>query len=595
MSILQTPRILLKGEISWDPVTTNNYDQFYNEATDQTVFPTAQDRVAAFRQQAIGAVATQGSWNPHGTYRSTFYDAAISGVDIGTGVTTSDPFVQSNASFTGMLVDLEPYGAISSQLFFDQLQLGVDGGYSILCKRSSRITARYINFHRNPANAMIAGVASVVWQTSFRKELLHIHAFDSPALQALAQALEAEDVLGLTVRMNAYRTIYYDNLALTNGSPLAQQAAQDLINKLNVGGFQPNPARSLFVGAVGLWRRDEPIHEPGDRALLANKVSRPKQPFVGTAFARLDGTTLTLDLANSIPETDKDCTKANLGTLSVVALSSSGGGSTPLGTIPYCGYDKAAYEASSGIVTLQLTEDHAKLAATSDIQVVDGNGHVQLTEAALRAIPVVPNNYMNEGETANVAFQVYERGFPAQGEHAVTLYQMSADGSTVTNTSSLQTDGSGLLSFSVSGTQGDVVAFVAAPDESQGPGKTGINTQINTYLYVRTLAADANIAALPPTWDNVFTNVLANWNAMAPCMDNWLMLNDPMQVKAYAAVIKRLTDPAHFESFRYMPVTRDLTPGGRTLLYNFLDAPAEALDAAVAVNYAKLSRSLRRP
>ena len=52
-------------------------------------------------------------------------------------------------------------------------------------------------------------------------------------------------------------------------------------------------------------------------------------------------------------------------------------------------------------------------------------------------------------------------------------------------------------------------------------------------MYVRTLPADEATAKLAPTWDNVYTGVLANWNAMAPCMDNWLRLDKPAQVKAY--------------------------------------------------------------
>jgi len=59
-------------------------------------------------------------------------------------------------------------------------------------------------------------------------------------------------VLGLTVRFNAYRTVYYDNPDLTNGSKAAQKAAKALIAKLKDGGFQPNPARSLLVGVIGL-------------------------------------------------------------------------------------------------------------------------------------------------------------------------------------------------------------------------------------------------------------------------------------------------------------------------------------------------------
>ena len=49
MSVLETPRILFKGEIAWDPIVTNNYDIFYDEDSDTPVWPDVPDRVAAFR------------------------------------------------------------------------------------------------------------------------------------------------------------------------------------------------------------------------------------------------------------------------------------------------------------------------------------------------------------------------------------------------------------------------------------------------------------------------------------------------------------------------------------------------------------------
>ena len=117
-------------------------------------------------------------------------------------------------------------------------------------------------------------------------------------------------------------------------------------------------------------------------------------------------------------------------------------------------------------------------------------------------------------------------------------------------------------------------------------------------MYTRTLAADAQIAALPATWPNVYSQVLANWNAMAPCMDNWLMLNDPLQVRKFAHIIKRLTDPANFEHYRYMPVTRDMTAGMRSLLYRFLDMPDDqlgTLDLTAPAQPVSKSRAMRRP
>ena len=183
MSVLETPRIYFKGEVAWDPIVSNNFDTNYDEDAGETIFPAAADKVKAFRAQAISQVAG-GNWNPHGTHRAVFYDSAVSAVDVGAGAATNDPFVAASVQFTGMLVDLEPFGAMSSQLYFDSMHFGIDGGYRILAPRSSRVTARYINFARNSANTMIAGVASAVWQASFAKsDGLRVDAFDSKALQ----------------------------------------------------------------------------------------------------------------------------------------------------------------------------------------------------------------------------------------------------------------------------------------------------------------------------------------------------------------------------------------------------------------------------
>jgi len=156
------------------------------------------------------------------------------------------------------------------------------------------------------------------------------------------------------------------------------------------------------------------------------------------------------------------------------------------------------------------------------------------------------------------------------------LNQMSADGSTVEKTIPMKTDSRGMAKLSLSGISAGITAYVPSftPDEVPAP-PNGLNTQINTYMYVRVLPADLNIAALPPTWPNVYRYVLSNWNAMAPCMDNWLRLDDPAQIRAYTSILKRLTDPAAFEHFRFMPITRDMSVGMRSLLYLWLDSPSD--------------------
>lgn len=597
MSILETPRILFRGNIAWDPITTNNRPVFYDEATGESVMSPGET-VEQYRQSAIKAVPT-GLWDPDGTHRTQFYDTEVSGVDLGAGTEMNDPFVGSPAAFLAMLVDCEPYGTFSSQQFFDSMQFGIPGGCRIFAPRNTRAVARYCNFTRNSANQMIAGVASIVWQTSFRKdEGLIIDPHDSDALRMLAKAVwDDDDVLGLTVRWNTYRTIYYDNSCLRNGSASAQAAAQGLQAKLNLGGFQPNPARGLVVGAIGLWRDGEPAQEPGDRALL----SVPPAELVASAFARLDGNLMMIDLGNSISEVDDILNKQDLGPLSAVVVGPDGQSViATLGTFDYDRYNRNAYETNSGIVTLKVDLDAAEAAANADIQIRGVDGTVYLSETALRALPTDHNLYLDEGESAETVIQVLDRGAPAAAGVEVTLYD--ANSGDVAGSAATGADGTCRFTMdSIAGGAVEPYVLVAGPAPASAPQ---LDPQLTPYMYVRTLPLDGAIAALEPSWDNVYAKVLANWNAMAPCMDNWLRLNDEAQVRAYAPILKQLTDPANFELYRYMPVTRDMTAGERTLLYNFLDSPAPApVEASLAAapppqkpplrNLHKLSRAMR--
>jgi hypothetical protein len=584
MSVLETPRLIFRGRVTWDPIVTNNQPQQYDEDDGKTVFDPGAVSVAAFRKDAIEAVVNGGNWNPHGTHRVVFFDTTIVGVDTGGGPSADDPIVKAPVSFTGMLVDLEPYGAYSSQLYFDSMSFGIQGGCRVFAPRATRMTARYINFFRNTTYHVTAGGASIVWQTSFQKGGLHVDIHDSPALRALKKKLEDDDVIGLTVRWNAYLTSYFDSL-----DPNSQQAlAQQLHDKLVGGGFQPNPARSELVGVLGLWRKGEPASEPGDRALLTRAPRR-----MASAHVRLSDDGLALDLANCVPETGTDLTKLNLGDLTAFAVGPDGKTVVAkLGTFGYDAYRREAYDAAAGIVTIKVDPTDANKAQTADIQLRQQDGTVLLAEAALRAIPATPNNYLDEGESITLDVLVLDRGNPSKAGIVVTLVNPDTPtGASVTST----TNAEGIATFPLKGTTGEIEGFVLMPGQG-APAPQQIDPQTTTYVYVRTLPGDADIAALDPTWENVHKKVLQNWQAMAPCMDNWLDLGDPDQVKSFAAILHQLTDKANFEAFRFMPVTRDMTKGERTLLYAFLDGkgpPVALAEVPHELSLKQLSRAMR--
>ena len=166
MSVLETPRIYFTGQMTWDPIVTNNYAQFYNEDTADPAPP--GDPVADFRKPGdrfrsippTGTRTAPTAQFPRRDKRSRHRRRPRQ----------ADPFVGAPANFLGMLVDAEPYGTFISQLFFDSMQFGIAGGYRVTCPRRWRAMSRYINFNRNSWNTVKAGIASTIWQTSIPKD-----------------------------------------------------------------------------------------------------------------------------------------------------------------------------------------------------------------------------------------------------------------------------------------------------------------------------------------------------------------------------------------------------------------------------------------
>ena len=567
MSVLDTPRIYFRGQMTWDPIVTNNFDQLYDLSTGKPIL--GGGTVADYREQVRQTVVA-GNWNVHGTHRSSFVETIVTGADSGTGLDVNDPLVGVPVSFTGMLVDLDPYGATSSQLFFDQFSCGIDGGCQIVAPRAGPMVARRINFARNQTYRVIAGVASVVWQTSFPTAGgLAIHPRGSAVLEALAAALDEGDAQGLAVRVNTYRTTYYGTQQPTD------QDAEDLAADIAAGGFHPNPARSVIVGVIGLWRKGEPPTVPAGRVLARTQGSP-----VSTAFAELGPDRLTIDLANSVPETGFDLEKADLGSLTVVARTASG--DVALGTLPYAAYDNSAYNATSGLVELRVDAAGAAAARTGDLEVRNQAGAVLLREQPLTVCAEPANVYLEEGEGASVTLRAFERGGKPSSPVSITLAQ--AEGPLLPP--QVETNSDGEVSVPISGTATGSWTVILVPWRGQAPPPpTQLVPDRNEYFSVRVTPADAQIAALEPTWQNVYENVLRDWEALAPCMDNWLRLGDEEQCKAYAPLIRKLTSRDRFNDFRYMPVTRDLSRGQRTLLHRWCEAvlSTPALTATTAV------------
>jgi hypothetical protein len=542
--------------MTWDPIVTNNGEDMYDLDSGR---PNIGDGTADDYRERVRESIVSGNWNPHGTHRSSFVDTFVTGVDRGHGFETDDKLVGVPLAFNAMLVDLDPYGATSSQLFFDEFSCGIEGGDRIFGRRTGPVVARRLNFGRNTTYVYIAGVASVVWQASFAKgDGLLVEPAGSALLTELGNRVDSGgDILGLTVRFNTYRTAYF-------GSELPIVADYEaLAARILQGGFHPNPARSVVGGVIGLWRRGEAASVPGDRVLLPARRSR-----LSTAFAKVADDRLTLDLASSVPETGFDLEKLDLGPLTVVARGSTG--DVTLGTIATSAYARSAYEATGGIVVLILDRDQSTAARDGDLALLGASGEL-LTEQPLTVVAHRPNVYLEEGEVAKVGLQVFERGVAPTTPASITVIP---DG-TPSSHPVVVTDAGGEADLELTGTQLGSQTYWLMPwrtIEPAAPPPPARSPTRMEYVALRVTPAEDDIAALEPTWANVYEQVLRDFEALAPCMDNWLRLGDEQQCGVYAPLIRSLTARERFDDYRYMPVTRELSKGRRTLLHNWCDA-----------------------
>lgn len=586
MSVLETPRLFFAGKITWDPIVTNNTTNYWDVETSKPVIGSSS--ATAYRDEVVSQVSkASGNWNPDGTHRSIFYETTVTGVDTGSGPSTRDELVGVPVGFAGMLVDVNPYISNTSQLFFDQFSVGIQGGPRIVMASEGPMVATHI-VARNPS-LEIAGKASAIWQGS-ATDGASIDVHDSQVLTALHDAISSGEADGLTVRWNAYRTIYFNNDAPPSDQPYYAALKQ----RLEGGGFQPNPARSWIVGVVGLYRRGESAATPGDRQLKGSLNPQPGSapPRGGAAFARVQGDRLHVDLGNSLSETDPNATKADLGTLVVSA------GETAIGSLTYDQYAKRAYEATAGIFSFDLTTpEQVRAVADENLRIAAGGGAfgtAALEESELRAVVVDrPTLYFEGVETGSVTIQVSRRGEPVTAPVAVQIAESQRNETggppppppfvPPLQVLDATTDDAGLLTvtFGTGESASPQVhtgasQFVFTPYEGTAPAPPtgGTDPDADCYVSVRVTPEDAHIAEMDPTWDNVHEYVLRDWEALAPCMDNWLKLGDEAQVRSMADRVKQLTSREHFDRFTYMPVTRGMSAGQRTLLHAWCDDPA---------------------
>ena len=596
MSVLAFPRIYFRGAVSWDPNVANNDPEVYDSVHARVNFSPGET-TATFRQRMIETTRQRGDWNYFGTHTSAFERVQVTGGELKPrgGVIREDALLYTPVELVGKLVDLDP-ASIVSQLFFDELTVGVAGRPHLLARPRRRMNSRWLNFRRNMGRLAIAGRAAATWQAVFPMDGLELlRAGDSPLLAALEEALRTRRARGLMLRYCTYRTQYFQN-GLRN--PLEAAANLEELQRLQAQGRSvSNPAYSLVVGVLGPWFDGESESVPGGRLLLPagaapvrNALDAPAS--CGAAVIEHDAAskTLSVDLSASVPELSVDVDKADFGPLSLVL--SVDGRNTELARIDPAAYGREAYETRAGIVDIDVSM-HRELesALARGALSLRVGSRTLLAEQALSVLSDECSLYLDEGEQRTLTLRVRERGVVPGAPLTVLVATYDANFVHTGETRLLPVSPEGTATLEVRAEEPGYrhFGFTAFRGDTAPTPPPDLAFDVAQFASVRTLAFDDRLEADTPdaalTWEFIYANVLQTYDAITPRMSTVIRLDDPDAVKTFARRFKEVTSAEILESRRYMPITRELSRGKRKLLHRFCDlmlsaAPTEALRAA---------------
>jgi len=603
VSVLAFPRLYLKGEMSWDPSVANNDATTYDSRTATAVFREGED-ADAFRARMIRDTVQRGDWNYFGSHRCAMEGTTVVGGTLGPGMadTTTDPMIAVPVQLVGKLVDIDPYGTVS-QVFFDELVVGVPGRPHLRARPRRRMASRWLTFSRNrgPADVAVAGRAAAAWQAVFPAEDVEIVRADGSALlTALAGALEQDGTCGLMLRLSTYNTRYFTRMVGPAGAPQAafDGAIGTLAARHAAGEVVPNPAYSTMVGTLGLWLAGDSETAMSGRHLLPTPQRTAPATLAAPAAAEHhpSGTVLSIDLSHSVPEVAADLTKAALGRITVSVTRD--GATTELGSIDPAAYARAAYEARGGIldVAVPVDDDVAELIREGRLELRVGQSaavtdrQLIAQERELVAYCDDACHYLQDGEIRQAQVTVRERGRTPATSLSLTV-AVYGDPPGVVVRDPVPVPSNGVVAVPVGGGARVVehLGLTVSPTGAAVSVASALPLSTAQFLSVRTLPADADLAAVPDedlSWELVYDTILRHYHAVTPRMSTILDLSDRDAVRTFAARILEVTDldtdpganPPPFESARYMPVTRDLSANRRNLLRRYCaKVVAEAL------------------
>jgi hypothetical protein len=635
--------------------------------TPQNFYSTFRPWAIALQPDCVdspGGERVPAEWNMFGTHGVSFvqypqggFQTTITGGALGYNQpVTSDPLIGLPVAITGdggqgpgRLVDTNPASFWSSQIYFGGVAFG-SGDCIISGPRNYRMHSRWLDLSRiyTTDQSLTQPAASVgcCFQTCIPYDQVTWPApsANSNLAYQLQQAAQESPAIGIMVRFTAYVNVYFKNGYLNNFTPTPHnykdlaadlKAAWDEFN--NTGKtdlFFSNPCYSHIVGSVGVWNAGEVASVPVGRYLsatnvvaatgtttpaaapqppgtkqraLAADVSAPQQVALGPVVAYVDGNLISLDLNSTMPENGtpgewpSDLSKANFGTLNLGVVNN--GTFNSVAEISYDQYAQAAYEASAGIIDIQLPNG-----LPDGLLAIQAGTVTALQEQELSAQTDSRGIYLDQGGETDFTIGVYDFGSPSSGtnvliaqyDQSLTLIPTSApplvlftngqqsaitSNGVTTNVTVLTSDETGVVTPGISAnTPGfAVLAFFPFTGTSLPQPPVSLFGQIApiTYAFYTTIRVLPFDDAVPQqfvnlwnasqdqtaAWQFIYNNILYLYDMIFNVMLEFVNLGSQTTVEQSISYIwPVISAGAAQESTLAMPITRDMSAGKRLTL-----------------------------
>ncbi|HSJ91438.1 MAG TPA: hypothetical protein VK917_05185 [Ilumatobacter sp.] len=450
-----------------------------------------------------------------------------------------------------------------------------------------------------------------------------VPAADSPTVARLATMLRERSgprpMRGLTFRYNLHLAY-----PVHSDPSLAEQFAAGLRTE--------NPAVGVVTGTIAPWYVGEPTSGTMGRVLNPTRpypnAYASRDYLLAPAVANVDASTKTLsiDLSNTLPADGPDGEAYDLGRITIghrrptQPATDPNANTEPLDAVGVIDPDRDLARDRSYLYDL----DYSGLPAEQQSQLERGDTELVLDTGLAGVLLFEPEhhilldsecNYLDEPppgvgwrqvipqlrspETptplqGRSPIVIWQRGKPVTGPLAMRVeqWQMTPSGDpnqfglyhfpsllTTSATTVTVNDGWGNVDLvPVPGPGVRLFRYVPPTlwPQERPPDVFAWLICAESYATLRVLPYDdfSDILARGVTWDDLYQHVLCYYDLLMPAMNTRLPMNDASfwESPTSARYLKRVIDPALFESTTYMPRTRDLSGPRRELLVAFCDA-----------------------